>query len=263
FASYMNMNNIISADQIIVEVHHSDTNEPGLSEKTINEEEENASDTQPPKRDILIMVSIVFLKTTKTHPSTTGIRKTQSPNRILLIAANGSVNSVYDTYVGGNSNAATPGRASGQYIATESPEQVCDDTLSTKYLSFGACEEGAKYDNDHGCGLHTGFYFELASGPTLVNGLTICTANDYSERDPTVVSLEGSNLTGGNLTLGKSWTLLYNGSSGIVVDPGREQCGSIIVFSNTKEYKSYRFLVSGKRHRSDCVQYSELYLYIY
>ena len=178
---------------------------------------------------------------------------------IPLDAVQGNVIGVYDTSVGSNSKKATPGKNQGQYIPQQSPEKVLDGNVSTKYLSFGPCYEGHIPDSE--CGLYTGLYLELERGPTLVNGLKICTADDLNERDPTAVSLEGSNTRGENLTLGSSWILIYKGTSGIVIDPGRERCGSIQYFNNTVEYSSYRFLVSGNREPTYCVQYSEVKLY--
>ncbi|CAF0824416.1 unnamed protein product [Adineta ricciae] len=139
------------------------------------------------------------------------------------------------------------------YVTHGSPGKACEGNVSTKYVSFGPCHEGTLYTNDHGC--------DLSTGSTLVNGLRVCTANDHFERDPIIVSLEGSNSTGTNLTLGASWTLLYDGPSGISLDPGRRKCGSIQYFDNIVEYSSYRFLVSGKRRKADCIQYSEVKLY--
>ena len=126
-------------------------------------------------------------------------------------------------------------------------------------LSFGGC---ISTHSEQNCGARTGFYLELERGTTLVIGLRICTG-DSEDHDPTIVSLEGSNSTEENLINGSSWTLLYNGSSGLDVDPGREKCGPMQHFNNERQYKSYRFLVSRRRNDSDCVQYSEVELYTY
>ncbi|CAF1691577.1 unnamed protein product, partial [Adineta ricciae] len=134
----------------------------------------------------------------------------------------------------------------------------CDGNLKTKYVSFGECRQGG---NQKYCGLNTGFYFELERGLTLINGIRICTANDCRERDPMIVSLEGSNQSETNLTLGISWTLLYNDTSGLENITARNVCGLPQLFNNTIEYKSYRFLVHARQNRSDCVQYSEVQLY--
>ncbi|CAF0991681.1 unnamed protein product [Adineta ricciae] len=223
-----------------------------------------------------ILLPTTILKKNKHQPSTPRNSKvtfstssastltsttTKEPDPIPTDAVQGIVYGVYNTSVGDDSKAATPGKGIGQYITHESPGKACDGNVSTKYVSFGPCSEGTSYDDDHGCGLRTGFFLKLETGSTLVNGLRVCTANDLLERDPIIVSLEGSNSTGTNLTLGASWTLLYDGPSGLLLDPGRRKCGPIQYFDNIVEYSSYRFLVSGKRRKADCIQYSEVKLY--
>ncbi|CAF1329522.1 unnamed protein product [Adineta ricciae] len=184
---------------------------------------------------------------------------TSEPGIIPMKAAKGKVYGVYDTYIGGNSTEAEPGRNRGNYMPGESPDKACDGRVSTKYLSFGPC--GEAHPKSTTCGVNTGFYLELEQGSTLVNGLKICTGDDVSGRDPILVSLEGSNMKETDLTFGSSWTLLYNGTSGLYRNPGRKQCGDILRFNNTEEYTSYRFLVSDKRKPTFCCQYSEVKLY--
>ncbi|CAF1457483.1 unnamed protein product [Adineta ricciae] len=181
-------------------------------------------------------------------------------DQIPLIAANGIIQGVYNTVVGGDSTAATPGLGVGQYTATETPDKACDGDTSTKYVSFGSC---VSTDVNDQCGLNTGLYLELQRGSTVVRALQIDTADDEPARDPLIVSLEGSNQSGTSLTLGSSWTLIYNGPSGLATDPDRKSGGSIQQINNMISYKSYRFLVSGKRSTSSAVQYSELILYGY
>jgi hypothetical protein len=111
------------------------------------------------------------------------------------------------------------------------------------------------------CGLNTGLYLKLSQDPVLVTGLQVCTANDFPERDPLTVTLEGSNESGTALTVGTSWYLIYNGTTGLQSNPGRGICGTVQSFNNSIQFKSYRFLVSGKRAMSNCVQYSELQLF--
>jgi hypothetical protein len=113
------------------------------------------------------------------------------------------------------------------------------------------------------CGLNTGFYVKLKRGVSLVTGLQICTGNDFPERDPLTVSLEGINQTGRDLTLGWSWTLICKGDSGLQSDPGRRNCGIVQLFSNSIQYKSYRFLASLKRSLVNGIQYSEVKLFGY
>ena len=63
----------------------------------------------------------------------------------------------------------------------EYPGLAVDDDVSTKYLHFKGEVEP------------TGFVVEPASGPSVVTGLTLTTANDAIERDPATFELSGSN----------------------------------------------------------------------
>ncbi|CAF0776597.1 unnamed protein product [Adineta ricciae] len=279
-----------SSNQIVIEAQNCDSKDSQVTRRT-SVKQADASFNENPKKKVLcvillvvivsmivvgVLIPTIILKRSKIHSSittttvttttttvttttTTTATTTTEPDPIPLDAVRGNVIGIYNTSVGSNSKAATPGREEGKYVPEESPEKVFDGLLSTKYLSFGPCYEGHRPDS--ACGLYTGLYLELERGPTLVNGLKICTANDSNVRDPTAVSLEGSNAKGNNLTLGSSWILLYKGTSGIVIDPGRGKCGSIQYFNNTVEYSSYRFLVSGNRKPTYCVQYSEVKLY--
>ncbi|CAF1460888.1 unnamed protein product [Adineta ricciae] len=180
--------------------------------------------------------------------------------QISLAAVNGIIQAVYNTFVGGDSTASTPGTGIGQYPPSQSPEAAWDNDRSTVYINFGSCTSS---DNNNQCGLNTGFYLELQRGSTVVTAFQLYTGSDHSERDPLIVSLEGSNQSGSNLALGSSWTLIYNGNSGLATYPGPNSGGSIQQTDNTISYKSYRFLVSGKRSTSNSVLYSELIFYGY
>jgi hypothetical protein len=179
---------------------------------------------------------------------------------LSLISAYGNVTGVYNTSVGGDSLVPTSGYGVGHYPVGETPANACDNNTATKYLAYGMCE---RYETSYLCGLYTGFYVQPQGGASLVKELQICTASDSPERDPLTVTLEGSNESGIALTVGTSWTLIYNGSSGVDSDPGRSTCGATQFIYNTIRYKSYRFLVTSKRSTVDCVQYSEVQLFGY
>ncbi|CAF1044622.1 unnamed protein product [Adineta steineri] len=200
----------------------------------------------------------LMLTTTTTEPSSTIM--TAEAGLISLESINGIVYGVYNTKINQNSQASRSGDTVGNYPARESPAQTCDGNPQTKYLSFGRCSGGK-----HGveCGSDTGFYLELKRGALLVTGLQIYTADDPPERDPITVSLEGSNQSVSNLAFGSSWTLIYNGDSGLKTDPDRYNCGVVQQINNSNRYKSYRFLVSSKRGYENSVQYSELKLFGY
>ncbi|CAF1063598.1 unnamed protein product [Adineta steineri] len=155
---------------------------------------------------------------------------TTGTSLISLDSIDGVVHGIYNTKINQNSQAAEVYSKSGQYHLKESPAQACDGDIYTKYLNYGECEntrDGIE------CGSNTGFYLELKRGASLVTGLQICTANDFPERDPLTMSLEGSNQSESKLTLGSSWALIYNGDSGLKTNPGRHTCGIVQQFNNT------------------------------
>ncbi|UJR16596.1 hypothetical protein I4U23_003496 [Adineta vaga] len=196
--------------------------------------------------------------TTTTTITTTSLSTTTTKAQLTLTSINGLIYGIFNTSIGGNSVASTSGFNIGSYPPVESPNNACDDNTTTKYLNFGSCSEIQFLDT---CGLNTGFYLELLQGHVLVTGFRICTADDYPERDPLIISLEGSNQSGIALTLGSSWSLIYSGNSGLLSNPGRGICGLVQWFNNSIQYRSYRFLVSSKRGTSNSVQYADVQLF--
>ncbi|MCP4262470.1 MAG: LamG domain-containing protein [Planctomycetes bacterium] len=63
----------------------------------------------------------------------------------------------------------------------ESPDLAIDDNIETKYLHFKGETET------------TGFQVTPRSGPSIVTGLTLTTANDFPGRDPIAFEFSGSN----------------------------------------------------------------------
>ena len=177
---------------------------------------------------------------------------------ISLNCTASNVFGVSKTVAGGNSTAATVGTGSFQYPASEAPYKACDNSVFTKTLNFGPCNSDS--GSVPGCGLETGIYVTSIRSASLATGLQFCTGNDLPERDPTMITLEGSNGTSANLVLGSSWTLIYRGPTGLDIDPDRFGCGTRVSFSNTMAFKSYRMLVTAKRANINCVQYSEFKL---
>ncbi|CAF0880727.1 unnamed protein product [Adineta steineri] len=197
-------------------------------------------------------VSITIITTTTESTSTT----TTTPP-LFYISLNESVNGIWNTTVGGDSTASVNGTSAGNYVTGEEPNAAFDRNTSTKYTSFGSCSIGVPSIE---CGINTGLYITPQSGAFLITGLRFCTGNDYPERDPLTVSVEGSNHTLA-LTFGTSWTLIYNGTTGLDVDPGRATCGVTQLFlNNPNSYLSYRILLSSKRGIDYVLQYSEIEL---
>ena len=83
-------------------------------------------------------------------------------------------------------------------------------------------------------------------------------------RDPLTFTIEGSNAAGALLPLGSSWTLIYNGSTGLTPDPGRYAYGALQMLSSPwLSYASYRFLVTSVGVSADCSSYTELVMLIH
>ena len=176
----------------------------------------------------------------------------------LLTGNNETLYPIYNSGVGQNSSASTAGLIAGNYNPSEPAINIFDQNLSTKYLNYGTCNAVTTAAN---CGLQSGFYFTAARGLSLLKSFRFGTGNDYPERDPFTITIEGSNAT--ILTLGSSWTLIYNGSTGLESDPGRSTFGVTQNLSNTIWCRSYRVLATSKRAASSSVQYSEMELYGY
>ena len=158
----------------------------------------------------------------------------------------------------------TAGRSTGGFNGTyssvnEYPLSAIDANTSTKYLNFGY--KGCPRCIVYGPGIGTGFFVTPSiSNATIARALLFATGNDSPNRDPITVTLEGSNAS--TITMlhqGSSWTLIYNGSTGIsqTIDPGRETYVIQQNFSNTTPYSSYRLLITSQRGNDNSVQYSE------
>ncbi|CAF0861962.1 unnamed protein product [Didymodactylos carnosus] len=164
---------------------------------------------------------------------------------------------IWNTTAGSDSVNATVGTLTGQYPSSESPPNAIDNNVGTKYTSFGNGSISV-YSSTKGVG--TGFYITPAVGSSVATGILFATANDNPPRDPITITMEGSNAnTNVLLQKGTSWTLLYNGPTGILqtMDPGRNTFVQQQNFTNTNAYTSYRILVTSQRGSGVCTQYSE------
>ena len=176
--------------------------------------------------------------------------------RIPLIT---TITQAGDTIVGLFNTTAgkSTGGKNGRFASnSELPAQAIDNSVSTKYLNFGAT--GDFYVTVNAPGVGTGYYATPAiSNASVAISLRFATANDAPDRDPTGVTLEGTNSDA--LDDGFSWSLIYNGSTGIspTDDPGRMTFVAQQNFSNSIAYKSYRLLITSQRGSEWAVQYSE------
>lgn len=139
--------------------------------------------------------------------------------------------------------------------ATEAPDpaHAIDGNPNSKFLNRGQDADGF---NPHGD--NTGVVI-TPSGTSPVTKIQLETGNDRPERDPLRITVEGSNDPEAAAAQGNGFVLLYEGSTGLTADPGRNQWGPVISFPNTTAYKTYRILVTETRGDStDGVQLSEI-----
>lgn len=208
---------------------------------------------------IIVIVPITLVLTLAKKDTPTTLSSTLP--LVVITRSSDPIIAIYSTKAGGDvggSNGRYPSRA-------ELPQMALDGNTSTKYLNYGTnASKGVSIPQP---GINSGFYVTpTISNATVVCSLRFATGNDDPQRDPITVTIEGTNaISNSTLTLGSSWTLIYNGSTGIYIteDPGRKKYGTQKYFSNTKVFSSYRLLVTWQRNNSDSVQYSEIQLFGY
>jgi len=185
--------------------------------------------------------------------TTTSISK---PRYLYVLPS--TIQGIWNAVAGGNSSFATAlAFGTGTYPSDRSPDQLFDDLNNTCYASRGNSIIGSNSI----AGLNTGFYVSMAACSPVLDGFIIQTCNEDSSRDPIKITIEGSNKNS-SLNLGSSWTLIYNGSTGLDTNPGRQTNGLYQTISNTNSYKNYRLLVTSKRgSQSDFVSYSAVKFY--
>ena len=168
---------------------------------------------------------------------------------------------IWNTTAGENSVAATVGINIGNYNTGETPVGIFDGINTTNYCSFGNCNKSMTFVS---CGEKTGFYVTIQSGPILLRAFRFRSGHYEEGRDPSTITLEGSNLARNYLTIGSSWTLIYNGSAGLTIDRGRSVFGETqTIVNNSIWYSSYRLLVTAKKGSGCCAEYSEVQFFGY
>ena len=198
--------------------------------------------------------------TTTTATTTTTTTTTTVQGLPLLTDTNEIIIGLWNTVAGGNQTISIPGGCVGCHVPLERPENAFDQNVTTKYTNFGSC--GA-FVLSPTCGINTGIYVPLRRGSSLLLAFRFCTGNNIPERDPLTVTIEGSNQPNSAFILSSSWTLIYDGSTGLDIDPGRFNYGIMQnLTSNTAWYNSYRILISSKRNiDANAVQYGEIELF--
>jgi hypothetical protein len=103
-----------------------------------------------------------------------------------------------------------------------------------------------------------GFVVTPSVGATLINGLAMQSANDAADRDPSSITLEGSNDDTVDWTTG-TWALIYKNDA-IPTFTARFQTQTFL-FDNVQPYKHYRWTVLKTATDSTCcMQISEVQL---
>ncbi len=95
---------------------------------------------------------------------------------------------------------------------------LIDGNTATKY--FNKAQDGT-----NGPGINTGFVITPKLGASIINGFRFATANDSPGRDPLNITIEGSNATNANQAGGGGFTLIYEGTTSLFQDPGRNNWG--------------------------------------
>ena len=116
--------------------------------------------------------------------------------------------STNDTIVASSANSPSSG--------AEGVKNVLDGKSSTKYLNFDK--------------LNTGFTVTPAAGSSIINGITITSANDSPERDPASYLIEGSN----------DGVVFTKVASGDIAAFSARFTTQTFTFVNTAVYKTYR-----------------------
>ncbi|CAF1364353.1 unnamed protein product [Didymodactylos carnosus] len=176
---------------------------------------------------------------------------------IRLTQTSDPIFGICNTTVGGDSTPSTSGSNPCNFYPGEIPSYAIDNINTTKYTNFGG---GSSISSSPTQGCNTGFYVTPSMGPSVLKAFVFVTGNNIPDRDPTAITIEGSNLTS-SLTVGTSWTSIYSGTSGLSTDPGRWSLGvQQTCSSNTVYYLNYRLLTTAKRGSEVAVQYSETIL---
>lgn len=177
----------------------------------------------------------------------------------MFVPSNVTAHAIWNTTVGQNSLSATPGPGSGQYWPSHFPKNVFDGNWTSLFCSYGTAN--AMNGSVNG-GVNAGVYLTVPEISFILKGFRIVRGQYSTARDPTRLTIEGSNQIGSALTLGASWTLIYNGTTGLDINPGNFQPGiRQDLLSNTLAFSSYRFLMTVPRASTTCIEYAEIEMY--
>ena len=183
-----------------------------------------------------------------------------SDSTTLFAIQSGSAQPIWNTFAGGMSSLAVNNLTGvGTYYAGQSPDNLFDNKFTTRYTSRGNSSSGINAI----AGLNTGFHVTITRCQPTLTLFRFATASNGSStsRDPMAVTVEGTNCD--SLFNCTSWTLLYNGTTGLDAETNRSTYGNLQTIPSPQTFTGYRFLITEKRNISDFVTYSEVELYGY
>jgi hypothetical protein len=123
------------------------------------------------------------------------------------------------------------------YRTQERPALLLDGLTNTKYLNIGGS-------------INTGFMVQPLLGSSIVQSMSLSTANDQEGRDPATYKIYGTNDAvdlfapgvdnGDSLIPGVNWSLISEGS--LALPATRQTAAPIVSFANSTAYTTYRVL---------------------
>jgi hypothetical protein len=174
----------------------------------------------------------------------------------LLYVRPGTIYGVWSTVAGGISTLATQNSTgAGTYLVNQSPNNLFDYDLTTRYSSRGYSTSGS---NSY-AGLNTGFFVTMSQCQPVLTEFRFGNAYTNSAGEPLTITIEGTNCN--NMFTCTNWASVYSGSTGLAIQVNSLAYGSYQSVTNINAYLSYRFLVTTKRNTSAYVGYSEVELY--
>lgn len=130
-----------------------------------------------------------------------------------------------DPIIGIDSDPPVPATS---FPTAENPGNVLDQNSATKYLNFGETNTG----------------FIVTAGPSVVQSMTLTTANDAEARDPASYQLFGTNspVVSGNNSAGldEPWTLISSGA--LSLPSTRLTLSAPVDIANSTSYSSYKLI---------------------
>ncbi|CAF2444493.1 unnamed protein product [Rotaria sp. Silwood2] len=171
--------------------------------------------------------------------------------------SNETVYAIWNTIAGGNSSPILTNEIVDIYYPDNSPDALFDYYMTTEYTNYGSCSS-SYLSMLITCGENTGWYLTLDNSFFSLVAFSVGTNTNYPQRDPLTITIEGSNLYGNELIFGWSWTLIYNGSTGLKYSPGRSTLGVLQTIPYFPiPFANYRVLVTSKRGIETCTSYTE------